>query len=194
MTRSGCIVLALLAACGDNLDPPTTPSVVETGDACGGVITTVPLEFGAHHEVGTPLTWTSNPPTSGPHWPVWAAWDRSYTQLARGHWVHNLEHGGVVFAYRCEVDCPEIVEQLVAVVTALPTDPLCASPIRQRAQIIADPELPADGTVAAVAWGVHYTGSCVDAQSLAAFYDEHTARAPENLCGNGAALGGTPLF
>jgi hypothetical protein len=166
----------------------------ETHDACGGIITTVPLDGGAHRDVGTPITWSSNPPTSGAHWGIWAAWDRAYVQLPRGHWVHNLEHGGVVFAYRCDAGCPEVVEQLIEVVRGLPTDPLCIAPIRHRALIVADPELPADGTIAAAAWGVHYLGSCVDSESLALFDDEHVARAPENFCSNGATLGGTPLF
>jgi hypothetical protein len=191
--RQDLVMLLACVACGDDLEPVES-TVIETHDVCGGKITTVPLELGAHHDVGTPLTWSSNPPTSGPHWPVWAAWDRAYTTLARAHWVHNLEHGGVVLGYRCDAGCPEIIDQLVAVVGSLPNDPSCVAPLRHRVQVIADPELPTDGTVSAVAWGVHYLGSCVDAASLASFYGDHSAQAPENTCGNGATLGGTPLY
>src|SRR5262249_48771411 len=34
----------------------------------------------------------SNPPASGDHLPSWGRWRTHSTPLARGHYVHNLEH------------------------------------------------------------------------------------------------------
>lgn len=183
-------ILMLSAACGDD-DVPVT---VKTGDACGGTITTVPTVDSFHVDQGTAITWTSNPPTSGDHFQLWAAWDRAYDDLPRGHWVHNLEHGAVVFGYRCDAGCPDVATQLGDVVRSLPDDPMCVAPVHQRALVVADPLLPTDLTVTAVAWGVFYEGTCVDEGSLQAFFADHVARAPENICANGATLGGTPLF
>jgi hypothetical protein len=50
--------------------------------------------------------------------------------------------------------------------------------------------LPADVTVAAVAWDNWYTASCADAY-LGTFATNHYAFAPENTCTDGANLGGT---
>jgi hypothetical protein len=143
---------------------------------------------------GSAPTWTSNPPTSGPHYAVWAAFDQHYESLGRGYWLHDLEHGAVVYAYRCDAGCPEVAAQLDDVVKALPPDSACTDPVRQRALVVADPLLPEDNTVAAVAWGSYYIGQCADPATLKQFYFEHAGRGPEDLCVDGASLGGTPLF
>ncbi len=48
------------------------------------------------------VTYNSNPPTSGPHFPVWAkkgAYDRV---ISDGYLIHSLEHGYIVISYDCE--------------------------------------------------------------------------------------------
>lgn len=191
MIRASLTFAILIAAC---VSPPS-PNVEQRGDACGGTVAEVPIVDSPHVPSGTKIVWTSNPPTSGPHDSLWAKWDRSYAALAREHWLHDAEHGGVVFLYRCDVACPEIEAALIEVVRGLPDDPHCAMPVHHRALITADPLLPEDGMVAAVAWGVAYTASCVDADSLHAFYLERVGRAGENTCADGiSAFGGTPLY
>jgi hypothetical protein len=179
--------LLAAAACGDNLAPPDPPVVV---GACDATVTEVPLEPGIHVEVGAPIEWSSNPPATGRHFPAWAGWDRAYDDLERGYWVHNLEHGGVVLLYRCDEACPDVVAQLEDVARAAPVDPLCASPLRNRVLVVADPLLPDGVTVAASAWGFTYTASCVD-PSLATFVAEHLAEGPEDTCANGFTTRGT---
>jgi hypothetical protein len=152
-------------------------------------VTEVALESGVHVEVGTPIVWKSNPPTSGRHFPAWAAWDRSYPELARGFWVHDLEHGGVVLLHRC-TDCAGVTAQLVEVARAAPLDPACLAPVRNRVLVVADPLLPAGVEVAASAWGAMYTASCFDG-SIAAFTAARLGRGPEDTCANGLAAGGT---
>ncbi len=180
-------IFVVLAACASPKAKPPPP------DPCNGTVTEVPTVASPHVDIGTMPTWTSNPPTSGPHYPVWAAYDQDYENLARGYWLHDLEHGAVVYAYRCDAGCPDIAAQLDAVVKSLPADSTCTAPVRQRALVVADPLLPVDHTVDAVAWGVYYSGQCADPTTLQYFYDEHAARGPEDLCTDGAALGGTPI-
>src|SRR4051812_24518051 len=98
-------VLLVLAACEG-------PGQVKPPDPCMGVVTDVPLAPANHVPEGSPITWTSNPPTSGSHYPIWAEFDEHYDTLDRGYWVHDLEHGAVVFAYRCDAGCPELAAAL----------------------------------------------------------------------------------
>lgn len=189
------LVLAL-GACGSTefspekfLDAGERP----TGDPCNGRIGTAAVQPSPHVDQGTAIEWSTNPPTSGPHYPIWAKWDRQFPSLTRGNWVHNLEHGGVVFAYRCDAGC-DLAATLARLVTAFPDDPRCAAPIRHRALIVADPLLPADGDVAAVAWGTYYLGICADDEALTKFYTAHFGRGPEDICADGSgAFGGDPL-
>jgi hypothetical protein len=47
-------------------------------------------------------TYNSNPPTSGPHFAVWAkkgVYDRI---ISDGYLIHSLEHGYIVISYNCE--------------------------------------------------------------------------------------------
>jgi hypothetical protein len=187
VSRKGFVLLAL-AACGSDDPSPPPP------DPCNGVVTHVPTLDSPHVPEGSTPEWNSNPPTSGPHYAVWAAYDQDYADLARGYWLHDLEHGAVVYAYRCDAGCPEVAAQLDAVVKALPPDGSCTAPVHQRALVVADPLLPDDHTVAAVAWGTFYVGQCADLTTLRQFYYEHAGHGPENLCSDGAALGGTPIF
>ena len=69
---------------------------------------------------------------------------------------------------------------------AMPADPLCAPPLRNRIVITPDPELPEGVTVAASAWGYTLVARCVDAAAFGTFYKEHVGRATEQLCADGA--------
>jgi hypothetical protein len=183
---SGAAPLAL-TGCGSSPPPPLP-------DPCGGSVTNVPLLVGTHVAEGTPIDWNSNPPTSGPHYPIWAGYDRHYSALERGYWVHDLEHGAIVYAYRCDAGCPDIAAALDAVVVALGTDTTCTAPVRHRALVVEDPLLPDDGMVVAVAWGSFYAANaCADHATLMEFYYEHAARGPEDTCADGAAFSGVPV-
>jgi hypothetical protein len=159
---------------------------------CHAVVTDVPIEDSPHLEVGTPIEWTSNPPASGPHFPVWARWEHRYSELSRAFWLHNAEHGGIVLLHRC-TDCPDVIADLTATIASLPDDPHCVAPIRTRTLIAHDPLLPPAVAIAAVAWGTHYTASCVD-DTVATFARDHIGRAGENTCADGLGAGtGVPI-
>lgn len=181
---------ALLAggACGDDERPPGGPIGL-----CDGRVVEVAGEAGLHVTPGTAISWSSNPPATGKHYPSWAGWYRSYSSLERGYWMHNAEHGGVILLYRCPDGCADDVAGLIAVAQARPQDSACAPPVRSRMMVVADPMLPEGTKIAAVAWNAYYTATCLDPEALAAFIDAHYARAPEDLCGDGLAMGGTRL-
>lgn len=176
-----------LGGCGDSVGP--RPLHFELGTC--GVVDIVPQEGALHVPQGTVIEWSTNPPTSGDHFAIWAAYDRSYGALDRGFWVHNLEHGAIVFAYKCDPACPDDVAALEDVVRSLPVDASCVDPVRQRAIVVEDPLLPDGVTFAAVAWGAMYTATCVDPDALREFARDFYDSAPEDLCDDGASLGGT---
>lgn len=146
-----------------------------------------------HVDEGTDIMFTSNPPAGGPHYPRWAHWMTQFMQyptpVPRGYYIHNLEHGGVVFLYKCAPDadasCAQSAEQfLTQAMNAIPTDPQCAPPIRVRAVVTADPAIPTP--FAAAAWGWTYTSECADLPTLIDFAKTHYGNAPEDFCVDGS--------
>src|SRR5262245_8086029 len=101
MIHRRLVVLALLPlppSCGGGA---VTPNPAPSGPPVAGC-TTQPVanECWIHVAEGSVINYAHNPPASGPHYPVWARYQEHNTVVARGYWVHNLEHGGVVFLYR----------------------------------------------------------------------------------------------
>lgn len=100
----------------------------------------------------------------------------------------------MVLLYACgDQGCPDELAQLEQLVSEQPQDPRCSGAVRHRLLVVADPELPAGVRFAAVAWGAYYSGTCLDLEALRAFIAERYAHAPEDLCGDGLALGGVPI-
>jgi hypothetical protein len=163
------------------LDAPYFPEA-----SCFVRIDSPPLQPGVHVPIGTDITsWDSNPPSSGEHYPVWAAFQEYDAAVPRGYYVHDLEHGAIDFLYKCPDagTCDAIVQGLRQAAASIPTDPLCDPSIRVRRVITPDPLL--DHPVAAASWGWTYNADCLDLPTLEAFAQAHYAQAPEDLCADG---------
>ena len=130
------VVVALSACHGEPL-----------GGACeppdGAVV--VPNEGWVHKNDAVDHVYVSNPPASGPHYPVWAGWEIHDDVVERGQWVHNLEHGGIILLIGDSAST-EAEEELRAGYDAIPNDEECG---HRRALLTRDPEL--DDAVAVVA-------------------------------------------
>jgi hypothetical protein len=159
----------------------------ESDAGCVVTIASPPLLPALHVAIGSDIQWDSNPPSSGPHYPIWAAYQTYDTPVPRGYYVHDLEHGAIVFVYNCgDAGCPDVVAALQAASDSLPDDPLCTAAgegVRVRTVITPDPLV--DVTVAAAAWGWTYKADCVDLPSLEAFAAAHYGQGPEVFCTNG---------
>ena len=155
----------------------------EDARTCAATVASFPLEPGAHVAQCTPITYATNPPTSGSHYGLWASWRAYADRVPRGFWVHNLEHGGVVVTYNCPTGCAAEVAALTAFLDARPADPLCVAPIRNRFVVTPDPLL--DTRFAASAWGASLRSDCFDLAALGSFIDAHYVQAPENFCTDG---------
>jgi hypothetical protein len=168
-------------------------ALVADAGACGVTTARVNPDPAVHVEQGSALTFASNPPCGGNHYPVWATWGVHDTPIPRGNWIHNLEHGGVVFLYRCanRAACPELAAKVEAFVAALPSDPKCSAespPIKNRAVVTPDPDLPAGVEVAVAAWGYNLVARCIDETAFRNFYLARAGQAPENFCPQGSAI------
>jgi hypothetical protein len=147
---------------------------------CEPVVAEHPSEGANHMPVCSPLTFGTNPPSSGNHYGIWAAYQTYNRAIARGFWVHSLEHGAVVITYNCPGGCPSEVAEVQAYIDSLPSD--CGSTSR-RIILTPDPEL--DVRFAASAWGFTLRANCFDRGAFAAFQDAHYGHGPESICGGG---------
>jgi hypothetical protein len=154
----------------------TTNPGPTTGPTVG---TPIPNEGWVHVTEGSAITYQHNPPASGPHYPVWLRYQEYAFAIARGYWVHNLEHGAVVFLYRPDAPAATVTA-LREVFRGLPNDPQCGHP---RALLLIDPLLPRPVAVVAADWLLD--GETVDAQMIRDFVAQHRNHAPENICEGG---------
>lgn len=162
--------------------PGDAALLVDAGP-CHTTITAYPTVASPHVPVCSPVTYGTNPPTSGPHYPVWAAYQTYASAVPRGFYVHDLEHGGVVILHNCPGGCASDLATLAQFLNARPADPLCVPPVKSRIVVTPDPASPTP--FAATAWGYTLTAECLDVAALGAFIDAHYAHAPENECANG---------
>jgi hypothetical protein len=136
----------------------------------------VPNEGWNHVPEGSAITYQNNPPASGPHYPVWARYQELPAALARGYWVHNVEHGAVVFLYRPDT-APATVGALRDAFRAVPADPQCG---HGRALMTPDPLIPRPIAVVAADWVLE--SDVVERSAILDFVTAHRNRAPENVC------------
>ncbi|MBX3211755.1 MAG: DUF3105 domain-containing protein [Labilithrix sp.] len=160
--------------CAD-VPPPEKPAA-----SCDVTIESPPISGAAHVPEGTALSYCSNPPSSGDHYPVWADFRQYPAPVEWPYLVHSMEHGAVVLLYKCEPSgCPDVVDALVKVRDEAAADPLCSNGVKR---IIIAPSATIPTQVAAAAWGKTYRADCADPATLAAFVRDNYAKGPENLC------------
>ena len=167
---------------------PRLDAAIHPDASCMVTVDSPPLLPAMHVPINTDVQYDSNPPSSGPHYPYWAAYQAFTTPVDRRYYVHNLEHGAIVFLYRCDDGggCPDVAAALQMASNSLPDDPLCSQAgegVRVRTVITPDPLI--DTPVAAAAWGWTYTADCIDLPTLEAFAAAHYGQGPELLCTNG---------
>ncbi len=145
----------------------TDGSCTASCTACGGACDYESLTYASRNHIQTDLLYAGTP-AGGSHHLCWAPWGISTTPVGDEHWVHNLEHGGVTFLYRCTTDCSAEVAQLTDYVSTLPVGTAVMSP---------EPMLNHRFTV--VAWGYRLETDCLDLAAFEAFYIEHQGHGPE---------------
>jgi hypothetical protein len=192
-TPAALILAVFLSACGGGETAPSgaVTTVLHPGAAplpgestCTVTeVTEIPVSGAAHVATCTAVTYATNPPSGGDHWPIWAAFRKYDTPIPAEMLVHDLEHGSVALLFRCDGACPEVVAALDAVFDAITDDGCPSGGPASRMVRAPDPDLPTP--IAAAAWGATYTATCIDAASLLAFTKAHYRKGPEDTCADG---------
>lgn len=161
-----------------------------TGPVCVNTVEEVPQELREHIPEDQTPVYQVNPPSSGQHYAVWARWQMYSEAVPRGYWVHNLEHGGVIFLYRPDAS-QDLIDALVRVFNAVPIDPACK---HGRVILTPDPLLDVPWAVTAsgpegiedLGVGYHIKSDCIESeQALVDFAVQHRNRAIEDVCADG---------
>ena len=171
------VIAATVPACGGGSgSAPTGPAPVPA--SAPGVA--VPNEGWTHVAEGSAITYRNNPPASGPHYPVWLRWQEYSAPMARGYWVHNLEHGGIVVVYRPDAPA-DVIARLTDAFRGIPVDPACGHP---RSLLTPDPLLPR--LTAAIAADFVLLSDTVDPQAIRDFALALRNHGPEQVCEGGS--------
>jgi hypothetical protein len=157
-----------IACAADDAVPPL--SQVDAGGlctSCGGCAQSLPV-LSSQHVMGR-IDYPDTPPASGEHngrcWSDWGALD---SEVPPERWVHNLEHGAVVFLHHCPDGCDAELSTLREFVSA-----------HRLTLLTSYTQLPT--RFAVIAWGVRLLSDCLDRVTFETFYNTHVDRAPESL-------------
>jgi hypothetical protein len=154
--------------------------------ACAMVELQVPEEGHNHVDAGQLVTYGSNPPATGSHWPIWAKYMIHDEDVPPEVFVHNLEHGAILFLVGPNTPS-DIVDALKSVYENVPVDIFCLqyqSSNTGRALFVTDPDL--DDVVAVVAWDHVLSGNCVDSDRIMSFIQTYRGATAEQICADGA--------
>lgn len=106
-------IVAALMVLGGALAWGPISGLFNRGDAAAAQGQSFPSQGQQHINDGQAHEpYSTNPPTSGPHYQTPARWGIYDNPLPDESLVHNLEHGGIVIHYNCASGCPELVQQL----------------------------------------------------------------------------------
>jgi hypothetical protein len=179
-----------MAGCGglgSNNGRTTSDAQVQTADghACNVVVASQPSGGHLHSSDCDPLTFASNPPSSGTHYPDWAKYKTYSAPVPWGFLVHCLEHGAIDIVYNCPDGCPDEVSQAQSLIDGLAPDPGCGAPMK----IVLAPDPSLDIRWAASAWTWTLRTTCFDKQAFASFIAAYyQGPDTEAACGGGLDL------
>lgn len=126
----------------------------------------LPTEDRRH--LSDPIEYEIRPPAGGPHHPCWYDWGVYEAEVPPERWVHNQEHGGVVFMYNCPDGCEAEVAAMVRAFGG-------------KERVIITPYSNMRWRFAASAWERRILMNCLDIDKLSAFYDAFFAKGPEDV-------------
>jgi len=132
---------------------------------CDGNCLEQRLTYTDRHHTAEAIDYTVTPPAGGPHAYCWGEWGAHTEALPDDNWVHNLEHGGIVYLYSCPDGCDEEKVALTAL-TAL-------------GKVVVTEYPGMEYRFAAIAWGYRLLTDCWDEAEFTSFYTAHVDQGPE---------------
>lgn len=125
---------------------------------------------GAEHE-----PYSTNPPTSGPHYSAPTSAGIKDAQLADETVIHNLEHGYVVISYRPDLPAEQL-EELKRIFEALPD-----SPMFNKVKAVMMPRAQNEQAISLTAWGYLLHLNAPSETKITQFYEAHVDKGPEQV-------------
>ena len=163
---------------------PNAPPLPGETECKVATVTNLVIPDAHHVTTCSSVKYATNPPSGGPHWPVWASRGKYTAAVHREMYVHNLEHGWIVLSYRCKDGCPEVVAALEKTFDEA-SDTYCITNGDGLSRVILTPDPLLATPIAMSAWGATYTATCIDPTSIAAFIAKRVGRGTEMVCGGG---------
>jgi hypothetical protein len=147
--------------------------------ACMPTLANPTDEGGPHVALCAPVTFGSNPPSSGNHYQVWPVFREYDKPVPWGFLVHGLEHGAVVIVYNCPTGCAQEIADAKAMIATLPAKTGCTRPA-----VILTPDPTLTTRWAAAAWGHTLRATCFDKDAFAQFANQYMNMGPERISGD----------
>jgi hypothetical protein len=193
---TSCGLALALTACGSSgsKSGPADAAYAPTAPAghCNAVVQQHPIEGATHVPECSVVDYGTNPPSSGDHYPNWAAYKDYDAAVPEGFWVHDLEHGAVVVTYNCAIGndagaCPAEVSAAADMIASLPPDIMCVQlpqqNVSRRMVLTPDPKL--EVRFAASSWGWTLRADCFDRSAFEDFALSHYEQGTEDFCTDG---------
>jgi hypothetical protein len=156
-----------------SVDLPPTPAADAAPGSCLIEQLAPPSEGAAHTQLCGATSYATRPPSSGTHYPTWAAFRVYDKPVPWGFLVHAMEHGAVVIAYNCS-NCDGDIAAIKQLWMDTPPKPACPRP-----PLIVTPDPTLDVPFAAASWGHILRARCFDRALFAAFVTANANHAPE---------------
>ncbi len=139
-------------------------------------IKTYPALTRTHIKLGTKVTYNSDPPTSGPHYPDWAKSGVYDKPVDDRFLVHSLEHGYIIISYDCQTsqnplsfsDCSSLKKQLSDIAQE-----------KKLWKLIVVPRPKLDTKIALTAWTHLDNMNRLQTEEVKGFIDEFRDQGPE---------------
>lgn len=128
----------------------------------------VPISGRQHLPDGTKITYDTNPPVEGDHYPEPQDAGVYITPPADGHLVHSLEHGAIILWYNPKLLSQDQMKQLTNLFNSI-----------SLSKTIMTPRDSMDVLVAVSSWGRILKLKTIDEKQIKAFFETNYDRGPE---------------
>lgn len=128
----------------------------------------VPISGRQHLPDGTQITYATNPPAEGNHYPEPQGAGIYTTQPADGHLVHSLEHGAIILWYNPKMLSNNQIKQLTNLYNSIILS-----------KTIMTPRDSMDVPVALSSWGRVLKLTTIDEKQIKNFFETNYDRGPE---------------
>lgn len=152
---------------------PVDGNAVGTAQCPQLIGTQLPCHSYCHVPDGFAELHSSNPPTSGNHYPTPELVTFSNTPIPRGKWIHSMEHGSIVLTYNCPNGCSDALTRMKTLYDKYLVND--QSTAKAWVLVTPDPLLPA-GRFSATAWTWSYQFDTFDdaaTQAVDCFIQQH---------------------